>query len=532
MTQLFDLPGGALWLHVETIDSTAPDVDLYVGRDFNGNGVAEEWEELCQSISPNQFEQCDLYDLDAGTYWALAQNWTGSGETGDEVTLVSAAVSISDDGSLAISGPGITESNQPFDVRLSWDNVSALPGETWYGAVAVGSDEDLPTNIGIIPVRFQRNGISEPETFPLMEGATHELALAANSTHDKIFIDVPPGVSSLTIFTNGATTDQNTGLSMTLKRLDFAEALSEPPFAVSAASSPGLISADGTQQEGPSITVIGVDSGRWYAELTNRNDAPSSVAIRAELEFQGSPIESHAGLWEPISRPGIGQGYDYNWGNDSRALIWYTYDEVGQPDWYIAGAPHNSSNIWITDILRFTNDGAQQRSAPVGKLVITQLARDDALFSYTLYGKSGTERMVPLSAPTCPQVNGGPASYTGIWYRGVDGLGGASVLVNEVTQAQIHYLFDAQGYPRWLFAQDPLNNDPNDTQIPMLQFHGFCAVCDPAPVDFMDVGTLERNFDSEISGSWTLDYAFDAPPNGSANRSESIVKLTQTIQCQ
>jgi subtilisin family serine protease len=531
MTELIELPQGALWLHVETLDSTAPDVDLYVGRDHNGNGVAEEWEELCQSTSPNQFEQCELYDVGGGTYWALAQNWRGSGAAGDEVTLRTAAVSMSDDGNLAVSGPGITETNQPFDVRLSWDNVSALPGETWFGAVAVGSHEDFPTNIGIIPIRFWRSGISAPETFPLMEGTTHKLALAANSTHDRMFIDIPPGVSSLTIFTNGATADQNTGLTMTLKRLDYAEALSEPPFAVSAASSPGLISAEGNQQEGPSITVIGVESGRWYAELSNRNDTPSSVEIRAEVEYQGAPIESHPGLWEPISRPGIGQGYDYNWGNDSRALIWYTYDEDGQPDWYIAGAPHNNGNIWTTDLLRFTNDGSRQRSAPVGQLSVTQLATNDALFSYTLYGKSGTERMVPLSAPTCPQVNG-PSSYTGIWYRGVDGLGGASVLVNEVTQAQIHYLYDAQGYPRWLFAQDPLNNDPNATPIPMLQFQGFCAVCDSAPVDYMEVGTLDRNFDSETSGSWTLDYSFDEPPIGSANRSESIVKLTQTIPCQ
>ena len=533
MTKVISLPEGALWLYVETPNSTtAIDVDLYVGRDYNGNGTAEEWELLCESTTPEVFERCEFLDLEAGDYWVLAQNWAGSGSTADEVTVTTAAVVASGDGNLAASGPGITENGRPFDVRLSWDNVSALPNETWYGAVGVGSHPDFPTNVGVIPVRFRRSGISEPETFPLMEGVVHELALAANAIHDRVFIDVPPGASNLTVFTNGATAEQNSGLSLTLKRMDFDDALSSPPFTAPAADVPGVISSDGSQQEGPSITIVGVDPGRWYAELTNRNGTPSSVSILAEVDFQGSPIDVHPGLWEPRSRPGLGQGYDFNWGDSSRALIWYTYDENGLPDWYIAGAPINDGNIWTTDILRATNDGATQQLKPVGSLSVTALANNDALFSYTLYGKSGTERMMPLSALTCPQVGGSPASYTGIWFRGTDGLGGASVLVNEITQVQIHYLFDDEGRSRWLFAQDPANNDPLDTEIPILQFNGYCAVCDPAEVDFVEVGTLGRGFSSETAGDWTLDYTFDTPPSGTANRTDQVVKLTQTLQCQ
>ncbi len=141
--------------------------------------------------------------------------------------------------------------------------------------------------------------------------------------------------------------------------------------------------------------------------------------------------------------------------------------------------------------------------------------------------------MQPLSPLTCPQVNGSPASYTGLWYRGVDGLGGASVLVNSSTQAQIHYLFDAAGVPRWLVAQDPSGTgSPTVPDLPMLQFSGYCAVCAASDVSFEVMGTLQRTFSSQTTGNWTLDYLFEPPLSGSVERTEPIVKLTDTLECQ
>jgi hypothetical protein len=215
-------------------------------------------------------------------------------------------------------------------------------------------------------------------------------------------------------------------------------------------------------------------------------------------------------------------------------LIWYTYDEDGLPAWYIANKPATDGNIWTADLHRFTNNGTTQQSAPVGQISITSLAENDSMFSYTLFGQSGTERMQPISPQTCPQVNGSAKSYSGIWYRGVDGLGGASVEVNASTQSQIHYLFDDLGMPRWLFAQDMVNPAPTNGDIPMFQYHGYCAVCDVAPVGYDNdpVGMLQRSFESESAGSWTLDYLFNLPLSGSAMRTDSIIKLTDTLDCQ
>ena len=522
-TQWYNLPNGALWLYAETLASTATDIDLFVGRD-EGDGFPDEWEELCTSTTPQELERCDLYDLEPGDYWIVVQNWTGSnGADGDAMTLRHAAIEPSADSKLSASGPGITGVNESFPVRVSWDNFEAAPGETWLGAVGVGSSKSSPSNVGVIPVMLTRNGVAAAETLALMDGRAHGLALAANGKHDRVFIDVPPGAQTLTVSATGADNTQSSMLKLELVRLDFEDGLSNPPLASPAGNAPVVDSAQGSASGGPTVTRSGgVEAGRWYAVLSNASSSPVSVEIQADVEFQGAAIDVQPGLWFPPTRSG--QGYDYNWGGADRALIWYTYDEAGLPAWYIASAPANDGNIWVADILRVTNDGESQQLAPVGSLSVTALAPQEALFSYTLYGKSGTERTQPLSGLSCPQVNGSAASYTGIWFRGEEGLGGASVLVNSITQSQIHYLFDEDGMPRWLFAQDPVNDDPLDPEIPILQFSGYCAVCAPADVGFVEVGTLDRSFGSETSGSWTWTTILrhrSAAPSSAATRSSS-----------
>lgn len=533
-TKWHNMPQGALWLYAETLASSAVDLDLFVGRDDNGNGIADESEELCSSTTPADLERCDLYNLPPGNYWVLVQNWTGTNPGGDEATLLSVGIGPSADSNLAVSGPGIVAGGADFSLRLSWDNFGAVPSQVWLGAVGIGTSRDNPNNIGVIPVRFTRTGIAPPTTYPLFDGMDHRLALGAGATHDRLFIDVPPGSTALTVSASARTSAHNDSLSIELRRLSFAAALADPPFAAAPTGAPVGASATGGGGAGPEVTVSGgaLQPGRWYAVLHNGNAQSSHVIIRAEVAAAGAAVPIHRGLWEPSSRPGIGHGYEYNWGGAGRALIWYTYDEAGQPAWYIAGSPAAPHDIWTSPLYRATNDGQQQQLARVGNVSVTNLAEDDALFSFTLFGQSGTERMQPLSPLTCPQVNGGPASYTGLWYRGVDGLGGASVVVNASTQAQIHYLFDGAGLPRWLVAQNPGGGAPTDPDLAMLQFTGFCAVCAESAVSFEVMGTLQRTFSSESAGSWTLDYLLEPPLNGSADRTDQIIKLTGTLDCQ
>ena len=163
---------------------------------------------------------------------------------------------------------------------------------------------------------------------------------------------------------------------------------------------------------------------------------------------------------------------------------------------------------------------------------MTTLAEDDALFSFTLYGQSGTDRLQPLSLNTCPEVNGSARSYTGQWFPGFAGLGGASIIMNAQTQAQIHYIYDDSGESRWLVAQDIENPEPTNPEMPFLQFSGFCSTCPTIPTSYEPVGMLERSFSSETEGSWTLDYLLLPPLSGSVQRTDQTLKLTQSLVCE
>ncbi|MCH5378094.1 MAG: hypothetical protein JJ992_29400, partial [Planctomycetes bacterium] len=393
-TAWYELPDGALWFFAETPASTSEDVDLFVGRDVNGNRIPEESEELCSSTTPEDLERCEFMDLPAGDYWIIVQNWDGNLIGGDDVTLLSAAVVVDEGAGLAASGPGIVAADEPFSLRLSWENVSALPGETWFGAVGVGTSRETPSDVGIVPVRFTRNGIAPVSTLPLMAGRDHGLALAGSDKHDRMFIDIPPGTESLTVQAAGADAMQSDNLSIDLVRLDFADAFSEPPFATPADGRPIVVSASGSADSGPVVTVDGgVEPGRWYPIVRNDGAQAAAVSIRAEVQQGGVAIDPMPGLWSPSSRPNeINQGFEFNWAEDPSSphfLVWYTYDESGRPEWFFASANRNDQNVWTADLMRVTNDGAEQQLQRVGSVSLSLLATDDAMFSYTLYGESG-----------------------------------------------------------------------------------------------------------------------------------------------
>ena len=46
------------------------------------------------------------------------------------------------------------------------------------------------------------------------------------------------------------------------------------------------------------------------------------------------------------------------------------------------------------------------------------------------------------------------------------------------------------------------------------------------------VGLLERSFSDENNGSWKLDYVMEPPLSGSVERTDAIIKLTDTLECQ
>jgi hypothetical protein len=471
----------------------------------------------------------------AGEYWVLVQNWDATNPQ-DAVTLKSAVVGTNTPTPLAASGDGIVANGASQTVRLSWDNVSAVSGMELLGAVGIGTRDADPVNIGIIPVNFTKTGIAAPATLVLMNGVSRGLTINGGATHDRVFFDVPPGTDTFTVATtaSGADSAQNAALRLELYRVDFDNAFTNAPF-VAAPDTSGapLASATGSASTGPTITLAGsaVVPGRWFAVLKNTSASPAAVAIRVDMGFAGIPVPLSGGLWQPISRPDLSQGFDYATTGGYRALLWYTYAENGSPAWYLASGPNPVGNVWVAVLERYTNDGTLQQSAPVGHVSVTTLGAQDNIFSFVLFGEEGSDRMVPLSPPLCPTVNNTKQSYTGIWSREAVGVGGGSALANEVAQGYLHYIYDARGRPVWLNGAGGTAGLPH-TEIPLSQFSGYCPVCTGNPPTSAEVGVLTLDYADESNLTWNLDYLLNSPLSGTINRTDAASKLTVPLPCQ
>jgi hypothetical protein len=153
-TILIDVPAGSRFLASDIVETDSIDLDLFVGLDANGNGVAEEGEELCRSASDTAMESCRLSDLVGGKYWILVQNWLGLGLS--KVKIATAVIPGAAVGNLTATGPRAVAANTPFDVTVTWREPAMDPGETWYGLVEFGSDRKHPDNAKALFVKIKR----------------------------------------------------------------------------------------------------------------------------------------------------------------------------------------------------------------------------------------------------------------------------------------------------------------------------------------------------------------------------------------
>ena len=81
--RMLDIPATAATTKYRISATTAAatgDVDLFVGRDLDNDGVADASEELCRSGSPTSSESCVIEGSHsaAAKYWVLVQNWSGT----------------------------------------------------------------------------------------------------------------------------------------------------------------------------------------------------------------------------------------------------------------------------------------------------------------------------------------------------------------------------------------------------------------------------------------------------------------------
>jgi len=520
------VPADTMQFRARTLDSPAPDVDLYVGRDLNGDGQPNRSETICESISPNDLEECRLQQPDPGNYWILLQNWTASAPgAADDVRAHYAVLDDTDNDNLMVIGPGRLPAQAAFDIELAWDEGRMRQGQTWWSVVGLGAVRDNPDNVGQIAVEIRRDAGHETATLPLFDGVARTLTLAAGDRHDRMFIDVPANATALSVAVEGEDIDAELG------RLPFGPALAQQPLAVpapGAAVTGGSTGGQGTLDL--ELSGGALDAGRWYLVATNTAGAERTLTVTASLSFSGEALDLKRTSY---ARPQTRQGIDLNRAGSFAGLLWFTYDRQGAPLFYNAAAlaPTGGDRTWDGQLKTLVNDGARQQPLPAGHIAVTHLDADTLIYSYDLKGASGSERLSALVNNTCLQRPGGLLNANGVWDFPPSGRGGMSLVVLETTHAYLRYFFDDFGVARWVQANGDgtLLQDPEATVI---QVSGNCPLCEPVTPTDQAIGTLTPEFDDDNTGRAEFDFELMPPLQGGLHETDEMEKLSSPTPCR
>jgi hypothetical protein len=544
-------PGNALSFGaafiVEVSSSNAQEADLYAGIDFNGDGQPSFAEEQCaKSSMSGSGARCviDLRNAGPVNVWALVDIPQNNPAGTYSVTLNSAIPSVNYfapgavSGGFGVLGPGHADAHAQFPLRLWWGSPSGLtalmPNTRYYGAALI--DPLNATSIGslgqagFIPFALTRSMGNDDVVDALEPRAARTLSMAAGETLAHQFIDVP-GQATLLIDTGYASGSSNRGaVNFRLTRADFPVAASSPQIA----AAPAATSSDAQWSLGGATTsksvAVPVDAGRWYFVASNASTSSADVTVQFNLNLIQSVAPAAAGAYYNPQRSG--HGIYMSQAGDNQVAYWYTYLEDGTPIWYagLNTSPPAGSGSWTAPLARVTWDGsAIDAYETVGDAIITPISATDYMFSWHLYGASGSEHFTQIGGVQCLSFNGAQAGFTGQWYAPAQSGYGMDVLAQNGFQNDTFYFYDTLGQPRW--ADGNVAAFGPSATVPLMQYTGFCPTCAYAPVATKVIGNLNLNYTDGTKGNYTTNLNLQPPLSGSWNINQPIVRLTGSPTC-
>ncbi|MCF6224927.1 MAG: S8 family serine peptidase [Xanthomonadales bacterium] len=538
--RLLTVSANTLLLRATTGDTTAGDMDLYVGRDNNGNGRPDESEVVCSSLSSGSDEFCELLQPAAGQWWVMMQAFSNTPTV--DASLTMAVINSGNGGTLTVTGQALVAEDASHQMRVSWQNVAALDDEVFWGAVSLGTTSENKGNMGVIPLSFTRTAEHDLSAAIILGNNTPAtFVLPAGGIHKRLVFDVPSGGGNVDFLLAAANSADNANLKFRVFRLRYGDAFNDAPFVTprpSGASGKGQ--ANGSGNTAPEVSVSGaaLTAGRYY--MTAENTGADSIAVTASASYTGANprIKPRTGLWGDGAYNAQGsQGFEYNEVGDRWFGIWYTYNEDGTPTWYLfnTGDLNANDNAYTTDIIEFTNNPAAnpptQKFTSVGKVTITVISETDIKFSYLLNGEYGGSPGAVLSTNSCVSLAGNPAPISGTWAPDINALGaigGSSVEYGAGSQALIHYLYDNKGEPRWVIGA----GDSALTTLDALEFRGYCPTCNFVTPTAETVGSIGQVFSTASMGDQTLNFTMATPINTPFNRTMGVLRLSDAIECQ
>jgi subtilisin family serine protease len=531
-TKFVELPalaaGGSYVQWRVDAQGSAGDIDLFVGKD-DGDGKPQSGERRCVKDGPTNIERCILDAPTAGSYWIVAQNVGGSASN---IRLRFAAISSAATTSLNASAPGQTTSRQSFNTKLSYDVAGSRAGETYFGVLRPYAQTG-GASLADIPITLERtSGVAANAISPLTPGQTQRFIIPAGATLDRIFVDVPPGVSQMTVTQRGELGDVNLFAAPAPVAVGTPQISAAPPRSSAAASAQTIGVNEDLVVQG-SVLV----PGRWYLTPVNVGGSEVSLSLQVQFVYAAGSARVPPGAYYNENRNGHGI-YLTRGATGELQMIWYTYDDAGQPIFYLAypgGGGGALTRAQSSALYRVTWGEDAPTATVVGQVILTPIANDRLTFSWYLEGRSGSEPLRLLATGSCVTLlSGNPLSLTGAWYEPSRSGYGANILARPDLESDTVYLYDSAGLPRWLIASAAPFGQTNKT---LAQLQGFCPDCTAIPTTSRNVGAINTTFSQPNAtgantGNWNITADFLAPLSGAwRSTSASTVLLTGAESC-
>ncbi|WP_170113251.1 S8 family serine peptidase [Ahniella affigens] len=517
-------PGTKGKILIEVSSATAPDVDLYVFEDTDGDGLNDK--RLCTSVSFGSDERCEIDSTWAGTnrYQYVVFSFEGSA-LGDDVNV--RLYNEVQTGSLDLvteSMAGRTAYGDRLPLAFGW-NLSAVPAGA--RAVSYVSLADATSEFGTIQIDLTRSNDALPALVLNARSDSEIINLQPGQAHERMVVDIPPNQSALVIRT--ASAPGTNGGNVDLYVSKFEGALSGPdvapapprdaqPFRSLSATNTEVVGLEGAQ----------LTAGRYYVTPVNAGTTPASFTLSVSSEFQGTTVQPKAnGYFNPARS---GHGVFLATTPQVWALAWYTFDEAGKPIWYTAQGAAASSNdgVWSAPLYRSTWNGVRDLPQMVGEVIVTFTGQGSFTYSWKLDGQYGSEPFVAIGNPQCANGN---LSVGGGWLR-PDQTGWGSYFLNFAGnfEAEAIYVYDSVGLPRWVIGDGTFATSLQKT---LYQVHGFCPNCAFTPTSRLEVGTASRTLNSASAGQFSSEFTLTNGLTGTWSQSNvNWVKLTPDLSCQ
>lgn len=528
-------PGGQFW--ASTASSAGRDLDLFLGRDANNDGLATVNEILCKKNGSESQESCRIDVMQVGRYWLLVQNASAS-TVSSPVVIEYAAIAAPDQSTTRANFaalPGKTPLDAGFPITLAYDLGGSAPGSTYLATLALRADALAAAPMSTTLVRLNRSAGAETPLV-LLDQRLEGIAVEAGSNRSKIGFSVPAGASGISISGN------STGaLNAEIVRAGASESMLE-----GASSNSPVLATAAFSSASTNITLTGaaLSPGRYYLRLTNPSPNGVSASLKLNVVTNTAAPSLAPELYYNPARSGHGLVVTRA-GADAQ-FLWYTYDQSGQPTWYLflpTGYYGTNPSVFTGPLLRSTWDGSQGSGGQIaGYASITRTATNEFVFDFNLLGLSGSEPMQFLGASGC--ISGDnvrtPTDFTGLWYQPSTAGWGASVHIAPGLEFVPFFIYDDLGQPRWVLgthgAPTVANIAPATNSLS--QLFGFCPTCSYTGTTQRAAGSYALKMDAtprlaaDITGTVTLNARLQTPLIGSFNQSGDFAILTGKKPCQ